>query len=87
MTGNHGPFRPEDVISTEVANQVLFYFGEGGYPPGSFVQQLLRTITNGDRQNRARLALGFPDYVAAMDLAQYDPDGLDRLKSLTGGAS
>ena len=59
-----GPIRPE------VAQHVLWHFGEGGLRPGSFLEKLLVAIAGSDQENQLRLALGFPDYVTAVQLAQ-----------------
>lgn len=69
-------------ISKEVAAQVLYFFGQGGYEAGSFTSKLLSAISNADSTNRLRLALGFPELVSAVNMAQYDSDGIDNLKAI-----
>jgi hypothetical protein len=64
------------VITRDIAHQVLYHYGRAdenvGYPPGGFVSRLLSAIAKADGGNRARLALGFPDYVEACDLIESD---------------
>lgn len=69
-------------ISSETANHVLAHFGRGGYEAGTFTQHLLSAISAADPANQARLALGFPELVAAVQLAQYEFDGIDRLQQI-----
>lgn len=72
-------------ITPDIAGQVLWHFGSPqGRRPGSFAQALLLAITAADPTNQARLALGFPGYVAAVQMAQRagsleQPDGMGRL--------
>jgi len=72
-------------MSTEItprnAANVLWTFGEGGYPGNGFTIYLLRCIEQADSVNLARLALGFPGLVAAWRLA-HDTNGIERLRSL-----
>lgn len=74
----------DNVITPHQARQVLYIFGKGGYPPGGFVQQLIETIQQADEQNRAKLALGFPGYVAAINLAQHTHGGIATLREIAG---
>lgn len=75
----------EPAIPAETAHHVLNMFGYGGYPPGRFVQQLLELIASADITNIARLAQGFPVEVQAVQLAQYDKDGIARLQAIANG--
>lgn len=83
-------FHPSDItvvatapaITAIEASHVLAHFGAGGYPAGSFTRTLIRATTAADPANRARLALGFPGYVAAVDLAQNDPAGIAKLQAI-----
>lgn len=73
-------------IQPEEARNVLHYFGHPqGWEPGSFTRRLLTTIAHADHVNQARLALGFPELVAAMQIAQYEVGGIDRLLKLAEG--
>lgn len=56
-------------ITPDVAAHVLFWSGNpGGYPPGSFTQNLLAAWNYADPRNHDRLAAGFPEYATAIDL-------------------
>jgi hypothetical protein len=73
-------------IPADTAAHVLFHYGlDGGYQAGSFTTFLLATIAAADPTNLDRLALGFPDYVAAVTAIQYDPDGTQRLQDIAAG--
>jgi hypothetical protein len=80
--------RPEPLTCTpKEAAQTLFHYGRsGGYPPGSFVASLLSAICGADPRNRALLALGFPGYVAAAELAERE-GGVERLREIAGSES
>ncbi|MBQ0947682.1 hypothetical protein [Streptomyces sp. RK76] len=75
---------PPAVIPSEVAAHVLFSEGHGGYPAGSFTTKLLSTWGYADDANAARLAAGWPDYAAALNLLQ-QPDGIARLTAIANG--
>lgn len=73
-------------IAADVAAHVLTFYGhDGGYPAGSFTQDLISLIDRADPSNQDRLAAGFPAYVAAVHAIQYDPDGTTRLKDIAAG--
>lgn len=73
-------------IPPDVAAHVLFHYGrEGGYQAGSFTTALLSAMGTADPANLDRLALGFPEYVAAVTAMQYDPDGVARLQAIVRG--
>lgn len=73
-------------IPADVAAHVLHHYGrDGGYPAGSFTQQLLTTMGMADPSNLDRLGLGFPAYVSAIHAIQYDPHGVARLQDLAAG--
>ena len=83
MSHEYDPFpsSPEEVISPQQARHVLFQFGAtGGYEGGSFTSHLLSTIAVADTSNRALLSRGFPGYVAAVNLAQGDMKGIEKLQ-------
>ena len=70
-------------VSAQEAVHVLYQFGaKGGYESGSFVSHLLSTIGVADQSNRAKLSLGFPGYVTAMNFAQNDPKGIEKLQEI-----
>lgn len=63
------------------AANVLWYFGMGGYPGGSFTKSLLEAWARADCSNKARLALVFPGLAYAIELANL-PGGVERLKEI-----
>ena len=73
---------PLDPIGPEVAAHVLWHYRQLGYPPGSFVTNLIRTIAGADPGNRRLLARAFPAYVRAVSLAADHLDGIDRLRQV-----
>ncbi|CAL9663868.1 hypothetical protein SUDANB1_07112 [Streptomyces sp. enrichment culture] len=73
-------------IPTDVAAHVLFHYGhEGGYQAGSFTTNLIVAIDSADPSNKARLGLGFPEYVAAVNAMQYSHNGVEYLQSIVRG--
>jgi hypothetical protein len=73
-------------IPADVAAHVLFHYGhEGGYQAGSFTESLIVAIEMADPVNRDRLALGFPEYVAAIVAMSYDPNGVVYLQDIAAG--
>jgi hypothetical protein len=73
-------------IPADVAAHVLFHYGhDGGYQAGSFTTHLITTIDAADPGNTDRVAVGFPEYVAAVTAIQYDPQGVERLKDIAAG--
>ncbi|MGH3813434.1 MAG: hypothetical protein ACRDUV_13430 [Pseudonocardiaceae bacterium] len=73
-------------ITPDIAGQVLWYYGEvsGARRPGSFASALLAAIAAADPGNQARLALGFPGYVVAVQTIQR-PDGVEELRDIAEG--
>jgi hypothetical protein len=72
-----------DDITAQEARHVLAHFGlSGGYPAGAFTRTLIEAMTRADQGNLARLALGFPGYAAAVQLAQNDFGGADVLRGI-----
>lgn len=60
-------------VTPKIAAHVLWHFQPGVAPalkPGSFTRSLIDTIARADPTNKARLALGFPEYVFAVDTYQ-----------------
>lgn len=77
---------PETAIPTKAAAHVLHHFGhDGGHPAGDFTTRLLKAIAIADSNNLGRLALGFPEYIAAVNLISYDPNGVARLQRIAAG--
>ncbi|MEU8199540.1 hypothetical protein AB0C10_37725 [Microbispora amethystogenes] len=72
-------------ISDEVASHVLAHFGHGGYLAGSFTRALMHAIASADPSNQHKLALGFPEYVAAVRRAQNERDGIATLQKIARG--
>jgi hypothetical protein len=73
-------------IPPDVAAHVLFHFGhDGGYQAGSFTTHLIVAIDSADPSNKARLAAGFPEYVAAVTAIQYDRDAVGYLQRIVRG--
>jgi len=81
------PVHQDDQIAPEVAAHVLFHFGRGGWPASGFKSRLVELIATADVVNRGLLALGFPGYVAAFNLAQTTDDGTATLLAIVDGAS
>ena len=75
----------DENITKEIARDVLGHFVvEGGCSPGGFTSALRIGVGKADTMNRELLALGFPGYVAAMDLAQKEDTGIEQLQALVG---
>lgn len=73
-------------ISRHTATIVAFYFGPqtGLYRPGGFEGKLIDLIASGDPENQSLLALGYPEIVAAVQLAQREVGGLAILREIAG---
>ena len=56
-----------ELDAAAVKAHVACFYGRGGYDAGSFVTSLLEAIEHADAENRERLRLVFPAYVAAME--------------------
>lgn len=57
----------------KVARHVLWWFGDPlGEDGGGFVTRLLNLISIADRENRAKIAAEWPEYVAGFVAAQAD---------------
>lgn len=76
-------------IPLHVAQHVLSHFGDEGLgvQPGSFITLLMRAAQHADRSNRARLLLGFPEYVAALRLVSDTVEGLQTLREFVQEAT
>ena len=83
--GHAGEERPGVEITPEIASQVLHHFGRGGFPAPGFTATLILAIAQADVVNRARLAEGFPGYVAAVNLAQLTDTGTATLIAIARG--
>lgn len=77
---NHVP-----AIDANTAAHVLFHYGHGGYQAGGCIESLITTIDRADDTHRDKLALGFPEYVAAVTAIKYDPDGVKHLQRIVYG--
>ncbi|MGX9921758.1 hypothetical protein ACWIG4_18110 [Streptomyces sp. NPDC002248] len=74
-------------IDSTVAAHVLFAEGHpGGYPAGSFTAALLRAWASADYANNRRLAAGWPDYAAALQLLT-EPGGVTRLQAIAASGA
>jgi hypothetical protein len=75
-------------IPADVAAHVLAHYGqEGGYQAGGFTQLIISAIDRADPTNKAKLELGFPEYVAAVNVAQYSRNGIEYLQSIVRGGA
>jgi len=73
----------EVVISPLIANHVLWFFGrDEGFAPGGFFAVFYELASRADKNNLAKLELGFPAQVAAFELARNNPNGLQQLRSI-----
>ena len=71
------------MITQEEAAHVLHYYDSSkGWQGGSFTTALITAFTKADTDNTYRLALGFPGYFEAMNLARYTDQGLDILENI-----
>ncbi|HCA85492.1 MAG TPA: hypothetical protein DEQ61_08365 [Streptomyces sp.] len=74
-------------IPAETARHVLWQYGaDGGYAPGTFTQHLLSAFATADLINKAKLGIVFPELGAAVHLAEYDRDGINKLRQIAGAA-
>lgn len=53
-----------------------------GQEPGGFVTRIIEAATHADRDNMAKLALGFPAIITAVDMYKNKPGGVDVLRRL-----
>jgi len=75
-------------IPADVAAHVLFHYGrDGGYQAGGFTELIISAIDRADPANKAKLGLGFPEYVAAVNAIQYSPNGIDYLQTIVRGGA
>jgi hypothetical protein len=75
-------------IPADVAAHVLFHYGrEGGYQAGGFTELIISAIDRADPANKAKLELGFPDYVAAVNVIQYSGTGVEYLQTIVRGGA
>ena len=72
-------------ISAEDARHVLHHYGHpDGWQPGTFTERLISAAVYADAANLNRLGAGFPGIAAAVKLMQYDPQGVDTLRRISG---
>lgn len=75
----------EATTDRDWAHAVLSFFGvPGAIPPGDFRRDLIRAAARADTYNLIRLAQGFPELAAAVQLAQQREDGIARLRRVAG---
>ena len=73
----------EVVITPTIANHVLNFFGrDEGFTPGGFFSSFYELASRSDKDNLAKLALGFPAQIKAFELARNNPDGLQQLRAI-----
>lgn len=76
---------PDQSDVREAAQWVLFVLDgdhEVGKEPGGFFTDLIRTACHADPENTAKLALGFPALITAVDIYKNKPDGVETLRRL-----
>lgn len=76
-----------DVDAVTAAHVAHFYEPTVGYAPGSFTEQLIKTIVLADPENRQRLAFGFPLYVYAITACKDVEGGLERIIEIAAGSA
>ena len=88
MTQSTEPLVENRGLPFDVVRHVLWHFGDSvyGLEPGKFAKRLMMTISSADQQNLALLAKGFPEIVAAMNLAQHVEGGFEELRSIAKAA-
>lgn len=88
MTQSTQPLVENRGLPLDVVRHVLWHFGDSvyGVEPGMFRQRLMLTVSSADKENRALLAKGFPEIVAAMNLAQWTEGGFEDLRSIAKAA-
>lgn len=60
------PWKPQEL---EAARHLLYHYGQpGGWEPGSFTKQLIRTLEHADHYNRNRLLGAFPEFKPAVQI-------------------
>jgi hypothetical protein len=72
-------------VKREAVEQVLGYFGLADRrfpPPGDFTSSLIATACKADRDNFARLAVGFPDLMWAVDQYKNVLGGVEHMVEL-----
>ena len=76
------------LITPVVASQVLHEYGHpGGYEAGGFMRGLIALIARADPFNRRKLALGFPEYVAAVEEIETPGGGVETLQAIAAKIS
>lgn len=77
---------PTAVITPQLADHVLWHFGQGGHEPGHFTTSLLATIGHADSENLERLRVSFPNHVRAFEMGARETYGIDRLMKIASGS-
>jgi hypothetical protein len=83
------PKQADDMTSTpepdtDDAAHVLFHVGRGGWPGSTFRRALLAAVDAADARNLALIAAGFPGLVEAVRLVRSGPEGVAKLRKITG---
>lgn len=71
---------PREFTPVEAAHVLYVMNGQERMQPGSFTTTLIDAIAKADPINKGRLARGFPGYVAAVDIYQNEPRGVEVLR-------
>jgi hypothetical protein len=76
------------LIDRAAAYAALWHYGArvGVEEPGGFLRQVMAAIAAADPPHRARLSRGFLGLVAAAQLDEAGPAGIDRLREIAGRA-
>ena len=80
-------------ISSELAHEVLWQYGRHGrigdhyygIQPSGFKRRLFACISKADSENRRKLAFVYPAEVAACELIENHPEGVNTLQHLAEG--
>lgn len=76
-----------DQLTPRAANHALHRYVDTtwGFPPGGAMGKLLDLLPVLDESNRAKMALGFPEYVAAYELFSSVEGGIKALRNAAKG--
>ena len=78
--------KSHEAIDPVAARDVLGWAGlEGGWSTGGFTSSLIKAICAADDDHQARLALGFPELVHAVQVYQRQYGGVERLQAAARG--
>lgn len=68
-----------------IALNVFHLFEGRGVPAGNFGEQMIRTVAAADKNNQAKLAMVFPEYVFAVRAYKNSEDSYNALEKLAFG--